>query len=99
MRYDDISENVVHICKTIEMNEWIEREPKFRNASRYIALPEHVIRLIGNGEDRIIDMTPAMLMRKFHRALASAGIKGFSFAMLRRHHATIMKIIDISREG
>lgn len=95
---DDISGNVVHVCKNMvitETKEWIIKAPKSYAGDRYIDYPGFVAKKWGGIEGRIVSLTPDTITNNFNRILKRAGIKHFRFHDLRHYSASIQHALGI----
>ena len=95
---DDISGNVVHVCKNMVINEnkkWIIKTPKSYAGDRYIDYPDFVAEKWKGIKGNIVSLTPDSITGKFNRILKKNNIKHFRFHDLRHYSASIQHALGI----
>ncbi len=95
---EDISGNVVHVCKNMVINgdrEWIIKTPKSYAGDRYIDYPDFVSDKWRGMEGRIVRLTPDYITNRFNRLLKRNGIPHFRFRDLRHYSASIQHALGI----
>lgn len=96
--YEDISDNIVHVCHALILDEnknWIMKTPKTYTSDRYIEFPNFIIKKIGSGTGRIVQMSPNALSSRFSHILKNAGIPHFRFHDLRHYCASIQHALGV----
>lgn len=98
LEYSDIDGNTIHVHRDMVKNEegkWTVKEvPKTSKSDRYVEFPQKVIDMIGEGEGRIIKITPNVITASFIRLRKKHGIN-CRFHDLRHYAASIMHAIGI----
>lgn len=95
---DDISGNMVHVCKNMVLNgerQWIIKTPKSYAGDRYIDYPDFVAEKWKGINGRLVDLTPNNITDRFACMLKKAGIKHFRFHDLRHYSASIQHSLGI----
>lgn len=95
---EDISGNVVHVCKNMVINgdrEWIIKTPKSYAGDRYIDYPDFVSDKWRGIKGRIVCLTPDSITNRFNRLLKRNGIPHFRFHDLRHYSASIQHALGI----
>lgn len=96
--YADISDNIIHVHKTMVLgpdNKWVIKAPKSYAGDRYVALPRFVIEKMGNGTGRITNLRPNMITSDFSHILKKAGLPPFRFHSLRHYNVSISHALGI----
>ena len=95
---EDISENVIHVSKTMVLDDtgkWIVKAPKSYAGDRFVEMPQFVVdafmALSGNG----IQMTPNKITSRFEHILKKAELPHFRFHDLRHYNASIQHALGI----
>ncbi len=95
---EDISGNIVHVCKNMVINgdrEWIIKTPKSYAGDRYIDYPDFVSDKWRGIKGRIVRLTPDSITNRFNRLLKRNGIPHFRFHDLRHYSASIQHALGI----
>lgn len=95
---DDISRNVVHVCKNMvitENGDWKIKAPKSYNGDRFIDYPDFVAEKWEKKTGRIVDLTPDDITNKFKYCLKRAGLPHFRFHDLRHYSASIQHALGV----
>ncbi len=95
---EDISGNIVHVCKNMVINgdrEWIIKTPKSYAGDRYIDYPDFVSDKWRGMKGRIVSLTPDSITNRFNRLLKRNGIQHFRFHDLRHYSASIQHALGI----
>lgn len=95
---DDISGNIVHVCKNMVIStdrKWIIKTPKSYAGDRYIDYPDFVADKWRERNGQIVCLTPDVITNRFNRLLKSNGIPHFRFHDLRHYSASIQHALGI----
>lgn len=95
---DDISGNIVHVCKNMVLNNdrtWIVKTPKSYAGDRYIDYPDFVSDKWKGKKGRLVHLTPNNITDKFTQILKANGISHFRFHDLRHYSASIQHALGI----
>lgn len=98
LEYSDLKDGMIHINKDMvkaRTGEWIIKpRPKTEDSDRYVLLPRFVLRLIGEGSGRILNVTPNTITKQF---IKYRGKLGFSFTLhdLRHYFASSAAVLGI----
>lgn len=95
---DDISGNIVHVCKNMVINserKWIIKTPKSYAGDRYIDYPDFVADKWSGRTGRIVYLTPDAITNRFNRLLRNNDIPHFRFHDLRHYSASIQHALGI----
>lgn len=95
---EDISGNIVHVCKNMVINgdrEWIIKTPKSYAGDKYIDYPDFVSDKWRGMKGRIVRLTPDSITNRFNRLLKRNGIPHFRFHDLRHYSASIQHALGI----
>ena len=96
--YSDVNGNIIHVWRDMVPGPsgWVIKEvPKNEESDRYINFPQKVIDEIGEGEGRIITVSPTMITRGFERLRKKVGLENVRFHDLRHYSASLMHAIGI----
>lgn len=98
LKYEDIQDGKAHIHAVIvkdKDSKWIYKEtPKTAESDRYIALPQFLLDLIGEGEGFVTGMNPATISKKFTELRDKLGYK-IRFHDLRHYFASTAAVLQI----
>lgn len=96
LEYSDISGNIVTVNKNMvkKGKVWIIKTPKTKSSIRKIDLPDFVIKEIGTGEGRIVNVTPDAITQAWTDLRDSCGLK-IRFHDLRHYAVSILHSIGI----
>lgn len=95
---DDISGNVVHVCRNMVRtpdNTWIIKQPKSYAGNRYIDYPDFVADKWKGREGLVTDLNPGNITDKFRIVVKRAGLPHFRFHDLRHYSASIQHALGI----
>ncbi len=95
---ENISGNIVHVCKNMvenENHEWIIKTPKSFAGDRYIDYPDFVSEKWAGKTGRIVELSPDDITNKFKYCLKRAGLPHFRFHDLRHYSASIQHALGI----
>lgn len=95
---DDISGNVVHVCRNMVRTgnkSWIIKQPKSYAGDRYIDYPDFVAEKWKGKEGLVTDLNPNNITDKFRYVLKRAGLPHFRFHDLRHYSASIQHALGI----
>lgn len=95
---EDISGNIVHVCKNMVItgdHEWIIKTPKSYAGDRYIDYPDFVADKWRGKNGRVVCLTPDAVSDRFSRLLKINGIQHFRFHDLRHYSASIQHALGI----
>lgn len=95
---EDISGNVVHVCKNMVITgdrEWIIKTPKSYAGDRYIDYPDFVAEKWQGKDGRIVNLVPDAVSNRFRTLLKDNGIPHFRFHDLRHYSASIQHALGI----
>ena len=98
LRTENISGNVVHVCKNMvrtEDKQWIIKAPKSFAGDRYIDFPDFVAQKFPDRPGRVTDLVPSQITDRFARLLKSSGLPHFRFHDLRHYSASIQHALGI----
>lgn len=98
LKKSDITENVIHVSKTMVLDvsgKWIVKAPKSYAGDRFVEVPQFVanafMELPGDG----IGMTPNKITSRFEHILKKADLPHFRFHDLRHYNASIQHALGI----
>ena len=66
------------------------QQPKTPSSNRIVPVPKFLLKEIGYGEGRIVDMVPHSITVIFDRTVADAGVHDFRFHDLRHYYASAL---------
>ena len=95
---DNISGNLVHVCKNMVLNEkreWVIKQPKSYAGDRYIDYPDFVAEKWIGISVNITYLNPNCITSRFCTALRHAGLPHFRFHDLRHYSASIQHALGI----
>ena len=95
---EDISGNIVHVCKNMVMSEkngWVIKTPKSYSGDRYIEYPDFVAEKWKGIKGRIVQINPNRITDRFKECLQEAGLEHFRFHDLRHYSASILHTLGI----
>ena len=95
---ENISGNVVHVCKNMVLNvdkKWIIKAPKSYAGDRFIDYPDFVAQKWEGCTGRIVNLTPDNISNRFSRILKRIGLPHFRFHDLRHYSASIQHALGI----
>ena len=97
---DNISGNIVHVCKNMVLKEsggrnYVIKAPKSYSSDRYIEYPDFVAKLWKGKLGRITELSPDNITDKFAVLLKAAGIHHFRFHDLRHYCASVQHAMGI----
>ena len=102
LRAEDISGNVVHVCRNIvksaDADVWREKAPKSFAGDRYIEFPDFVRKKwesTGITSGRFVTICPDTITKKFPLILQENGIPHFRFHDLRHYSASIQHALGV----
>lgn len=98
LRAEDISGNMVHVCRNMvrtEDGKWIEKTPKSYAGDRYIDYPDFVAEKWQGITKHIVKLNPNQITDRFTTVLKNAGLKHFRFHDLRHYSASIQHALGI----
>ena len=100
LEYSDIKGNIVTINKGMvkDGKEWIIKTPKTKATIRKVTLPDFVIKEIGTGTGRIVDVTPDAITQAWIDLRDSCGKYDIRFHDLRHYSASILHAIGVPDE-
>lgn len=100
LEYSDIKGDMVTINKGMikKGKEWIIKKPKTKATIRTIPLPDFVIKEIGTGTGRIVDVTPDAITQAWIDLRDSCGKYDIRFHDLRHYAASILHAIGVPDE-
>lgn len=101
LRSDNVSDGFVHVCENMVMDEnnnYVIKAPKTLAGDRYIDFPDFVMaaleakrkELYGDGNGRLVNLTPMALTHRFEHVVKNAGLPRFHFHSLRHYSASIL---------
>lgn len=95
---DDIDGNIICVSKARVINEdkeLITKTTKTVESTRYIELPDFVIKRFEGKEGYLVPLHPNHITHRFERTLKRLGLKHFKFHALRHYSASIMHAMGI----
>lgn len=103
LRAEDISGNVVHVCRNIVKSNdksapWEEKPPKTYAGDRFIDYPDFVRELwekTGIKSGRLVTICPDTITKKFALILKENNIRHFRFHDLRHYSASIQHALGV----
>lgn len=98
LRAEDISGNIVHVCRNMVRTEdgnWIEKTPKSYAGDRYIDYPDFVAEKWQGITKHIVKMNPNQITDRFRTVLKNAELQHFRFHDLRHYSASIQHALGI----
>lgn len=102
LRMENIDGNIVHVCENMVIKrvkgsegEWIIKGPKSVNGDRYIEYPAFVSDLWKGKTDRVVDLNPDQISRRFARLLKNLGMHSFRFHDLRHWSASVQHALGV----
>lgn len=94
----DISDNIIHVSKTMvydESGNWIIKAPKSYAGDRYVAIPAFVADAFLALPENGVGLTPNIITSRFEHILKQAGIRHFRFHDLRHYNASVQHALGI----
>lgn len=100
LEYSDIRDNEITVDKNMVKSgkTWIIKTPKTKSSIRKIILPDFVINEIGQGEGRIVNVTPDAITQAWIDLRNECGKPDIRFHDLRHYAASILHAIGIPDE-
>ena len=99
LTYGDIEGNIVHVTKALTWKGkgYVTKNPKTVESVRDVALPKSALKIIGKGKknQRVVDLTPAALTKRFKVLLKEVGVHPFRFHDLRAYSASVRHALGI----
>lgn len=95
---DDITGNIVTVNKAYVLtpeNEWILKDPKSYEGSRYIEYPDFVIEKLKNIKGNITEMSPSAITDAFPKLLKKYDLPKFRFHDLRHYAVSTLHAINV----
>ena len=94
---DDIDGNVIHVRKSMVMDEnkqWVIKQPKTPESKRDIVFPDFVIAKFPKS-GKIIQATPSQISDRFRKIINRSDLPHFRFHDLRHYAASIMHAVGV----
>lgn len=98
LMYDDLDGDAIRVHRGMVegVGGWVLKDyPKNDSSNRRIVYPHFVIEALGNGEGRIVKMTPKRIDVGFRRAVIRAGLPYFRLHDLRAYSVSIAHALGI----
>lgn len=98
---EDVQGDTVRVCKAMIPDKdhvyVVKNSAKSKAGNRTITLPHEVIKKLVpmDGTDRIVNITPHQISKKFSRILKENGIPHFRFHDLRHYQASILHAMGV----
>lgn len=96
--FDDLKRNTLHVHSVMVMAEkrWIIKGvPKTTASDRFITFPPYVIKVLGSGTGRIVNLTPTVVYNRFRKACEAAGVRHYRFHDLRHYGASVLHSLGV----
>lgn len=97
LKYDDISQNVVHVHADMVkgVDGWVVKDvPKTSASDRYIEFPEAVIKELGTGKGRVVTCSPSSITKRWGMLRDKLGLE-CRFHDLRHYAASLMHALGV----
>lgn len=94
---DDVNGNIISVNKAMVSkgnSDWVVKTTKTVSSTRFVEMPEFVISKFPKS-DKIVNINPDQITRRFERVFPKLGIKSFRFHDLRHYAASIMHAIGV----
>ena len=93
----DVEKNIIHINKTLVLNEqrvWVVKTTKTVSSIRDVDMPNYIIDLLPKSGN-LVNLNPNQITHRFAKTLKTLDIHSFRFHDLRHYAASMMHAIGI----